>query len=86
MVSVYNTLLSIIYSNSLLAFHTPEKLYFILDFLPGGDLFTRLARKGNNYTEEEVKFYLAEVLLALGHLHRHSIVYRDLKPEKYVFS
>lgn len=35
------------------------------------------------FTEEDVKFYLAELALGLGHLHRLGIVYRDLKPEKY---
>ena len=34
------------------------------------------------FTEEDVKFYLAELALALDHLHRVGIVYRDLKPEK----
>ena len=34
------------------------------------------------FTEEDVKFYLAELALALDHLHRLGIVYRDLKPEK----
>ena len=35
------------------------------------------------FTEEDVKFYLAELALALDHLHTLGIVYRDLKPEKY---
>ena len=34
------------------------------------------------FTEEDVKFYLAELALALDHLHRLGIIYRDLKPEK----
>ncbi len=34
------------------------------------------------FTEEDVKFYLAELALALGHLHTLGIMYRDLKPEK----
>ena len=34
------------------------------------------------FTEEDVKFYLAELALALDHLHGLGIVYRDLKPEK----
>lgn len=36
------------------------------------------------FTEEDVKFYLAELALALEHLHTLGIIYRDLKPEKYV--
>jgi len=35
------------------------------------------------FTEEDVKFYLAELALALDHLHGLGIIYRDLKPEKY---
>lgn len=38
------------------------------------------------FTEEDVKFYLAELALALGHLHSLGIMYRDLKPEKYSYS
>lgn len=34
------------------------------------------------FTEDDVKFYLAEIALALGHLHSLGIAYRDLKPEK----
>lgn len=35
------------------------------------------------FTEEDVKFYLAELALALESLHQYGIIYRDLKPEKY---
>jgi len=62
------------------AFQTPGKLYLILDFLRGGDLFTRLSKEVM-FTEEDVKFYLAELALALNHLHGLGIIYRDLKPE-----
>uniref|UniRef100_A0A671RXQ7 non-specific serine/threonine protein kinase n=1 Tax=Sinocyclocheilus anshuiensis TaxID=1608454 RepID=A0A671RXQ7_9TELE len=63
------------------AFQTEGKLYLILDFLRGGDVFTRLSKEVM-FTEEDVKFYLAELALALDHLHNLGIVYRDLKPEK----
>uniref|UniRef100_A0ABM5FY94 Ribosomal protein S6 kinase n=1 Tax=Pogona vitticeps TaxID=103695 RepID=A0ABM5FY94_9SAUR len=62
------------------AFQTEGKLYLILDFLRGGDLFTRLSKEVM-FTEEDVKFYLAELALALDHLHVLGIIYRDLKPE-----
>lgn len=62
------------------AFQTEGKLFLVLDFLRGGDLFTRL-NKEVMFTEEDVKFYLAELLLALTHLHSLGIIYRDLKPE-----
>uniref|UniRef100_A0A8C2G0Q1 Ribosomal protein S6 kinase n=2 Tax=Cyprinus carpio TaxID=7962 RepID=A0A8C2G0Q1_CYPCA len=62
------------------AFQTEGKLYLILDFLRGGDLFTRLSKEVM-FTEEDVKFYLAELALGLDHLHGLGIIYRDLKPE-----
>mmetsp|Transcript_11449 Transcript_11449/g.14918 ORF Transcript_11449/g.14918 Transcript_11449/m.14918 type:complete len:540 (-) Transcript_11449:468-2087(-) len=54
-------------------------LYFVMDFAAGGDLFTRMKR--SKPTRSEAVLYAAEVLLALEHLHHHSVVYRDLKPE-----
>uniref|UniRef100_A0A4W3IYP1 Ribosomal protein S6 kinase n=1 Tax=Callorhinchus milii TaxID=7868 RepID=A0A4W3IYP1_CALMI len=62
------------------AFQTEGKLYLLLDFLRGGDLFTRLSKEVM-FTEEDVKYYLAELALALDHLHSLGIIYRDLKPE-----
>ena len=63
------------------AFQTEGKLYLVLEFLRGGDLFTRLSKEVM-FTEDDVKFYLAELALALDHLHTVGIIYRDLKPEK----
>ena len=54
---------------------TEGKLYLILDFLRGGDLFTRLSKEVM-FTEDDVKFYLAELALALSHLHSVGIIYR----------
>lgn len=62
------------------AFQTEGKLFLVLDFVRGGDLFTRLNHEVM-FTEEDVKFYLAESLLALTHLHSLGIIYRDFKPE-----
>jgi p90 ribosomal S6 kinase len=64
-----------------LAFQTEGKLYLVLDFLRGGDLFTRLTRE-HRIEEEDARFYLAQILLALEYMHLLGIVYRDLKPEK----
>lgn len=62
------------------AFQTKDKLYMILDFVNGGELFYHLKREGK-FSEERVRFYSAEISSALLHLHSHGIIYRDLKPE-----
>lgn len=61
------------------AFQTPDKLCFILDLMNGGDLHYHLTQHGV-FSEEEVRFYAAELILALEHIHAKHIVYRDLKP------
>ena len=62
------------------AFQSPEKIYFMLDYVNGGDLFHHL-RKRVRLSESETRFYAAEVILALEYLHEKDFVYRDLKPE-----
>jgi len=62
------------------AFQTPEKLFFVMDFMKGGELFQHL-KQARRFTEARAKFYVASVALALGHLHSKDIIYRDLKPE-----
>lgn len=62
------------------AFQTEDKLYLILDFVNGGELFFHLKREGR-FSEKRVSIYVAEIVMALAHLHTHDIVYRDLKPE-----
>jgi serine/threonine protein kinase len=63
-----------------MAFQTPSKFYFVLEYAPGGELFYHLRRCGS-FRVEQVKLYAAEIALALDHLHQLGIVYRDLKPE-----
>ncbi|KND04928.1 AGC/AKT protein kinase [Spizellomyces punctatus DAOM BR117] len=62
------------------SFQTPEKLYLVLDYMNGGELFYHL-QKETAFSEERAKFYTCELVLALEHLHKYNIVYRDLKPE-----
>jgi len=62
------------------AFQTRQKLYLVLEYLPGGELFTYLEKEGI-FLEDSAGFYLAEIILALSHLHRGHVLYRDLKPE-----
>ena len=57
-----------------------SKLYFLLEFVPGGELFTH-HRKAGKFPNDVSKFYSAEVLLTFEYLHSKDIIYRDLKPE-----
>jgi serine/threonine protein kinase len=50
------------------AFQTPQKLYFVMDFLNGGELFTHMRREGR-FDEERTVFYSAEIVIALDCLH-----------------
>jgi serine/threonine protein kinase len=62
------------------SFQTPTDLYLVTDYMSGGELFWHLQKEGR-FDEKRAKFYIAELILALQHLHMHDIVYRDLKPE-----
>ena len=61
-------------------FQTDQKIFFVMKFVRGGELFMHL-RKSRQFNEERTKFYSLTVALALGHLHKQKIIYRDLKPE-----
>jgi serine/threonine protein kinase len=62
------------------SFQTTADLYLVTDYMSGGELFWHLQKEGR-FLEVRAKFYIAELILALRHLHQHDIVYRDLKPE-----
>ncbi|CAK5082272.1 unnamed protein product [Meloidogyne enterolobii] len=62
------------------SFQTKNKLYFVLDFLNGGELFFHL-QKERSFCESKARFYSAEMASAIGYLHEQNIIYRDLKPE-----
>lgn len=57
------------------SFQSPEKLYLVLSYVNGGELFHHLQNEGR-FDEERAKFYTAELLTALDHLHQFNIVYR----------
>jgi len=67
------------------SFQTKEKLFIVMDFLAGGELFLRIGREGI-FLEKTAAFYLAEIILALDHLHTLGILHRDLKPENVLLS
>ncbi|CAM9792556.1 unnamed protein product, partial [Phaeothamnion confervicola] len=62
------------------AFQTEQKLFLVMEFLPGGELFYHLS-KGGLFLEGQARVYAAEMVLALEHLHANGIIHRDLKPE-----
>nr|CCA21231.1 protein kinase putative [Albugo laibachii Nc14] len=67
------------------AFQTPRRLYFVLDYCPGGELFYHLSRM-KKLPEHMACFYAAQITLALEHLHATGVVYRDLKPENILLT
>lgn len=62
------------------SFQSPEKLYLVLSFINGGELFWHLQRDGK-FSMDRSRFYIAELLTALESLHELNVIYRDLKPE-----
>lgn len=61
-------------------FQSPEKLYLVLSFINGGELFWHLQKEGK-FSMDRSRFYAAELLSALETLHEFNVIYRDLKPE-----
>jgi serine/threonine protein kinase len=61
-------------------FQTPDNLYMVLDYCPGGDLAFHLNKK-QMFEENEAKFFIAEVVLAIDYIHSLDVIYRDMKPE-----
>jgi len=62
------------------AFQSKDKLYLVLDYFQGGELFFHL-KSQRRFSEEVARLYVAEIALAFGHLHSLGVIYRDLKPE-----
>ncbi|CAM1502248.1 Fc.00g042320.m01.CDS01 [Cosmosporella sp. VM-42] len=69
-------------TNLLASFADYDSLYMLLDYVPGGELFSYL-RKLRRFDEDTARFYAAEIVLVLEYLHEHQsgVAYRDLKPE-----
>ncbi|KAG8460361.1 hypothetical protein KFE25_011852 [Diacronema lutheri] len=61
------------------AFQDSNHIYFVLEFVGGGDLYSHLERQ--TFPEEWARIYIAEIALAIEYVHSHDFVYRDLKPE-----
>jgi serine/threonine protein kinase len=62
------------------AFQTDTKVFLIMDYVPGGELFKRMADE-KTFSIDRVRLYVAELVLAIEYLHSLGVVHRDLKPE-----
>ena len=64
------------------AFQDRVNLYMVMEFVNGGELFYHLHKDNENgFSEDRARFYAAQIVLALDHMHGHGVFYRDLKPE-----
>lgn len=62
-------------------FEDEQNVYMLLEYVPGGDMFSLIRNRGAMFENEDHVFYAACILSSLEALHKHDIVYRDLKPE-----
>ncbi len=68
------------------SFQDFDYLYLVLDFLPGGDLRYHISHHKRQYfNEEQTKFFIINLLIALKYIHSKKIIHRDIKPENLVF-
>ena len=68
-----------------LNFDDPKYLYFIIEYVQGGELFTLLRNRGS-FPLEQAKFYTAHIITIFEYLHGKNIIYRDLKPENILIN
>ena len=66
-------------------FEDPKYIYFVLEYIQGGELFTLLRTKGT-FPVPQTKFYIAHIITIFEYLHSKNIVYRDLKPENILIN
>mgnify|MGYP000956826481 FL=1 len=67
------------------SFQDENYLYLVMDYLPGGDLMSLLMNK-NILSENESKFYIAELILAVESVHKLNCIHRDLKPDNILIN
>ncbi|XP_036356137.1 serine/threonine-protein kinase 38-like [Octopus sinensis] len=67
------------------SFQDKKSLYFILEYLPGGDLMTLLIQKGV-FSEHWARFYISELVVAIEYVHSLKFCHRDIKPDNILIS
>jgi len=67
------------------SFQTADKLYFIMDYVNGGELFYHL-QKDKTFKEDRARFYCAQIVCGLAYMHSKGVLYRDLKPENLLIT
>lgn len=67
------------------SFQSDNQLFLVMEYMEAGNLFKHIRFSGR-LSESEARFISAEVLLAIGYLHEHGFIYRDLKPENVLLS
>jgi len=65
------------------SFTSSDRVFFVMEYAGGGELFEHIGRLGR-FPEPWVAFYSAEIVLALGYLHKQGVIYRDLKLENLI--
>ena len=65
------------------SFQDEYYLYLVMDFVQGGDLMNLLIKK-EIFTEDEAKFYISEMILAVESVHKLNCIHRDLKPDNFL--
>ena len=69
--------------NMFYSFQDRDNLYLLMDLLTGGDLRYHLCRH-KKFTEDQSKFFISNLILALEYIHQNKIIHRDIKPENLV--
>ena len=65
------------------AFQDKDNLYLVMDMLSGGDLRYHVSRY-RKFSEEQTRFFIANMVYALQYIHSHNVIHRDIKPENLV--